>query len=602
MRYGARWWTLGLLVVPLTVAGQSSETVTFVNATPRNLAVQVDGSPMPVGGGRSLVIRPGESGDLRVTVGRQRLRTTMIQLPLGGGVLGPRVGPVFERWLDVEPGLVVRVSEQGAHVQRARPAPDPSLRGQVAYAGHSAQFAPIKARLLRGEGDSIQRQYREKEQKAWESCDGKARCYVVRAGFLGLVEKGTLALDVGAFDQSITDFQAAELFLQVAQDEGKVSEWLKKGFNFFVETLTGHEEFSTYFGEGFERVLVLNYKTIAHMLQGDRRAYNVTRRAIDWQNMERIRFEEKLREEEEELREKDQGARALAQVRAAYRETDARASSVASAYVNPFGYYMAGVIQELESRLDPSLRGNALISYRKALDLNPGSPVIQQAVRELENQGVGSEPGRLVHVVVNDGFVPEKMVLTQHFSAGANRSANCPVVVPIKLPYYRPVPNRVQRIALETPEGHRLADLHPVADVEAIVLRHQKALQAFLTVRIVLAGLRSAFAAALKCHENPFARLLGGLMTTVSAPDTRAWMTLPATIQAARIHLPPETRRVMITTYDAQGGKLASQTVEVAETGATFVYGRSLDNRLIVRESAELWVNRLNPGERVVSQ
>jgi hypothetical protein len=203
---------------------------------------------------------------------------------------------------------------------------------------------------------------------------------------------------------------------------------------------------------------------------------------------------------------------------------------------------------------------------------------------------------------VNDGFVPEKMVLTQHFGAGTNRSTGRPILVPIKLPYYRPVPNRVQRIVVETTEGQALADLSPVADVEAIVLRHQKDQQAFITLRIVLSSIRNTIGATLKEHQNPFLKILGEVMISVAAPDTRSWMTLPASIQAARLYVPADTKTITIATYDVQGAKLASESVAVDEAGATFIYGRSLDDRLLVRGSQDLWVNKLNPAQKVVSR
>jgi hypothetical protein len=606
-------WSLVLavatVVFPITLSAQSYGSVNFVNETGERVAIQISGSPYPPGGTKGWPIKPGESVALRVAMGRQRLRATVIQ------TLGPFVtstGTKFEEWVNVEPGVLVRITGGGISVSRETAGDTrqtaQSTRGggqtpggQLAYAGYSAQFTPIKALLLRGDRDSVRRTYREREQKVRESCGGKVECYVTRAGFLGLVEKGTLALDLGELDQSVDDFHGAEAFLQIASDEAKVSEWLKKGFNFLLETLTGHEEFSAYFGEGFERVLMLNYKTIAFMLKGERKAYNVTRRAIDWQNMERIRFEEKLRETETKLRDEDKGGTYSSQVQQAYRETDARASSVASAYVNPFGYYMAGVIQELEGRIDPSLVSNALISYRKALELNPRSTVIQQTVQDLERSGPAPRDGKLVHVVVNDGFVPEKMVLTQFLNAGTSRRTGQPILVPIKLPYYRPVPNRVQRIAVETTEGQMLADLSPVADVEAIVLRHQKDQQAFITLRIVLSGIRSTFWRALQ-EQGAVGKLLGSIMESIGAPDTRSWMTLPAAIQAARLYVPDETKTIVIATYDAQGTKLASQSVTLEDAGATFLYGRSLDDRLIVRASQDLWVNKLNPGQKVVSR
>jgi uncharacterized protein len=589
------------LAAPQALSAQPPGTVSFVNETGEEVGLQISGSAVSVGGQRYMTIKPRHSAALPVAPGAQQLRVWTIQR-VSSSSTAVTSGSAFEKLVAVRAGAVVRIGDEdfrsssGAQAAGAR---------NLTYEGYSKQFVPLKRLLLQDQSEEIGRIYAEGERKVRESCDGKIECFVARTGFLGLVEKGTLSLDLGEFDQSVQDLEGAELFLTLANNESKVKEWFRKGYGFVLETITGHEEFGPYYGEGFERVLMLNYKSMAYMLKGDRKAYNVTRRAIDWQNMERRQFEEKLREVEKEIGDKEKELKEEAngqdrdysgQVRAAYAETDAKASSVASAYVNPFGFYLAGVIQELEGRQDPSLISSALISYRKALELNPRSPAIQEAVRQLE-QGKPPE-GKLVHVIVNDGFAPEKMVLTHHLRAGTSRRTGRQLLVPIKLPYYEPAPNKVERITVETKDGERLAELSRVADVEAIALRHQKDLLPFIYLRVGLSALRNTFWEALR-DSGPIFDAFGKIMQKVSAPDTRAWMTLPATIQATRLHVPRQLGAIVIASYDGSGTRLARQIATLHGIGATFVYGRSLDDKLVVHASRDLWVNG-NPGRSSV--
>jgi len=328
----------------------------------------------------------------------------------------------------------------------------------LSYAGYSKEFVPLKQLLLQNRREALLLQYQDKEQRVRESCKGDKECHVTTLGFLGAVEKGTVVIDLGKFDLAVESFTTAERFLQLSENESKTTEQTKKGMSFLVETLTGNEEIAPYYGEGFERVLMLNYKTIAYMLQGEPEAYNVARRAMDWQTMEQRRFDAKLGDAKKELAGQNDGSSFSQQVDTAYSQGGPRASTVASAYVNPFGHYMAGVIQEFESHEDPSLLSNASISYRKALELNPSSPVIRQAVQDVEARKEAPRQERVLNVIVNDGFVPEKMVLT--YQVRLPGASVCQV--PIKLPYYRTVPTKVKRIVIETTDGKKLADFAQV--------------------------------------------------------------------------------------------------------------------------------------------
>jgi uncharacterized protein len=367
---------------------------------------------------------------------------------------------------------------------------------------------------------------------------------------------------------------------------------IKDTFSFVAETLIGNEEIMTYKGEGYERVLMLNMKSIAYLLNGDRRAYNVTRRAIDWQNLEKQQFDVEYQKIQAELAKEKSKQAEKAQdnennfgtiLGQQYAATAKKAETVPSAYVNPFGYYLAGVIQEFESVNDRSLRDNALISYRKALELNPDSEVIKNTIKDLE-KNTSSPKSKLVHIIVGEGFVPEKKVLTFSFGSGDFR-------VPIKLPIYEPDPSQVDRIVVHDSKGKQIAAFSPVADIEAICLRHQKDMQPFYNLmlartvgvqvveRVVLTKLAGSIGSAISARHDE-----------MRAPDTRSWMSLPATIQAARFRVPQNEKKLTIASYDRNGKKLASQDIELQESSHSFAYVRSIDQTLYSHACKPLWL------------
>ena len=334
------------------------------------------------------------------------------------------------------------------------------------------------------------------------------------------------------------------------------------------------------------------YKTIAYLLEGKREAYNVTRRAIDWQNIEKKAFDEEMNGVQKELAEEENKQKNKGYdidelnikniIADLYSAMDNKASKVASAYVNPFGYYVAGMIQEFESYNDSSLRHNARISYEKALELNPKSEVLQEAIKDLEKQNHPSGT-KLVHVVVADGFVPEKKVLEFWLKAGST-------VIPIRLPIYEPTPSKVSRIEIYSSGGKRLASLSQVADIEAICLRHQKDMQPYYTFQVTFAAARTFSEKKMLNHLGPAGDAISDARNKMCAPDTRSWMSLPASVQAARFYVAKGLKNIKIVTYNASGKKLASKDVDLDTSSHNFVYARSIDNILYTYSNKKLWL------------
>ena len=165
----------------------------------------------------------------------------------------------------------------------------------INYHGYSKNFIKIKQLLCQGKAEKVGKIYDQEDEKISEKCNTEMEL-AHKIGFLGLLERGILAVNRGDPKDAEQKFFFAEQVLNNRTKESKFAEGFIKGFIFVAETLTGVEELNPYKGEPYEDILMLNYKSIAYLLQGDRRAYNVTRRAIDWQNMAKKEFEKKVRE------------------------------------------------------------------------------------------------------------------------------------------------------------------------------------------------------------------------------------------------------------------------------------------------------------------
>lgn len=454
----------------------------------------------------------------------------------------------------------------------------------VFYAGYSKEFQKVKQMMASGNLKGVENFYAEREASVLKKNQTKWQA-IEEIGLLRWMERGMLYLDAGNLDKSIKSFGNAEDIVNARMQESYTSDFLSSITSFAVETATGNEEFQPYPGEGYEKVLMLNYKSIAFLLDGKRQAYNVSRRAIDWQNLEKAHFQERIEKAKKDLKEQkgsEQAKETEDEWSKRYKKLDKIATRVPSAFVNPFGYYITGIIQEFESKKDPSLKDNAHIAYKKALELNPKSKVLKKAVSEMKSRrSYGNK--RLVHIVAGDGFVPEKKMLVYNFNAGGAG------VVPIKLPIYEPVPTKVARIEVQTAGGRRLARLSSVADVEAICLRHQKDTEAFRSLRMTLAIARAVGVNQVSKGLGIFGNLVSSTVNDVAAPDMRSWMSLPATLQAARLHLSKNIKTLKIVSYDARGRRLASRKVKLRGKSDAFVYARSINKQLYVHSSDSLW-------------
>lgn len=488
----------------------------------------------------------------------------------------------------------------------------------MSYAGYSEKFLEIRKMYTAGELQEIDDTYAEQEAKIREKAKDEKKL-IKKLGVLRWLERGSLALDQGDYDEALRDFSASESLIEKRQGKSRTGRFFGKVAAKTAGVLTGFEEIGPYSANGWEKVLMLNYKTITYLLQGDRRAYNVTRRAIDWQNIEKKAFDEELAEEEEkqqkkyekELKKHEKNLdKAMANTDGEdsqpttikpvnpktamldvfsriLKPLDKKASSVASAYVNPFGFYVAGMIQEFESYSDPNLQDNARISYSKALELNPNSKVLKDAVKDMEKQ---SPPGNvnLLHVIVADGFVPEKKVVTYQMPTRLYG------VVPLKLQMYDSVDSKVERIEVHSKSGKYLATLSTVADVEALCLREQKDLQRVQALKALSSTMVSVFIEHAAQQKSGLGanliRLGGKLRQQASAPDMRSWMSLPASIQASRLRMKKGVDQIKVVSFDKSGRKIASQIVNINPNSHGVVYIRSIDGVMFAQVSDDLWM------------
>ena len=186
---------------------------------------------------------------------------------------------------------LTQLQSQPTQKQEAKPAAkqeQATEEGGKKYAtGYSQAFYPVKEQLKSGSTALALKTHKETFLNKDSS-------------FLSQVEHGVVALDTKNPKAAIMAFTTAEQILGEEYAGSKLGSLAESSSRNILSMITGSGEITNYPGEPFERILMLNYKSIAYMLQGERKAYNVARRSIDWQNIEKDRFRVEVKEAQEE--------------------------------------------------------------------------------------------------------------------------------------------------------------------------------------------------------------------------------------------------------------------------------------------------------------
>ncbi|MEM9439015.1 MAG: SH3 domain-containing protein [Pseudomonadota bacterium] len=411
------------------------------------------------------------------------------------------------------------------------------------------------------------------------------------------LERGTVLLTHGDVDGAIDAFAEAGDTLEERRQGTILEEKGAQVATALTGWLIGDGEIGPYPIQPYEEILLLNYKTLGHLLKGERKAFNVARRAADRQNELRDQFVDIIKSAPTETKDDEltgddaqdveiQALRGwLSSIAESYSGIGER---VPSAYVNPFGFYVVGMVNEIESYADPARRDNARIAYEKALELNPESAVLQELVKAMKG-GLSSNDRKVVHIVAGVGLAPEKQLATYGMPL-----VKLKTVMPLKFPIYKAVPDVVARIEVRDSTGLRkLGELSGLADIEAMALRYQKDRLPMETAEFIIGLVPRMIEKQGLSKFGMFGQLVGKWRDTTTNPDLRAWLSLPARIQAGRLVLPRGQKDVQLIAFDENGRELSRTQLNLPADNHGIAYVRAIDKFLQTQVSAAEWLETL---------
>jgi hypothetical protein len=359
--------------------------------------------------------------------------------------------------------------------------------------------------------------------------------------FLAGAEAGMVALAAGDWDGALRNLGKAAREVEAIERSALIS---PESLGETLLTWTLSEGAKTYQGEGYERVLVHAGLSVAYLGKGDLEAARVE-----------VRQSNALLESEEKLYEKEYKAGGL-------------------------GHFLSAVTYEMEGHPD-----DAWIDYRRMCAKGVGTELagralarlaaklhredeLEPAERELGSADV-DECSASVVVIAGVGLGPFKREILIPIPTGSG-------LLQWAVPTLEERPQPIEGLELSVAGGDRSVRTVVVEDVGHVAKENLEDRIAWLvgksTVRAVL---KRELTQQLEKQGGTWGAIAGNVFTFVSErADLRAWQTLPATWQAARVFLPAGRHELRVAAPGAPACALGTFDLEPGET--MFVVARTV--------------------------
>ncbi|MBB1268596.1 COG3014 family protein [Shewanella sp. SR44-3] len=393
-------------------------------------------------------------------------------------------------------------------------------------------------------------------------------------GLLYAQEAGRIAQVSGNFTTSKNYYQSAINAYQAFDEQAKVS-LSNVGAN--ATSLVLNDNSIPYRGPGFERIMLHQYQAFNYLFSGDLQGALVeVRRSNELQASEQKRYQKS---------QKSVQSMANGAIDNEVNRLSSSAGTVTSSFLNAYSYYITGLLHELLG--EPN---DAFIDYRKAAQISPNNPSLQQdLVRLAEELGMDeyedyrrrwgeikkpkADEGQVV-VIVERGFVPEKQSITIPFRLHDNwQTASMATYANNGL---APMPSPIY--GLPTP-----LNAAPIANIDALAINALKEdLPAALVRQALRVYTKSEMARRVRSDSknrhnelDPAAILMQIFNVVSEQADRRSWLTLPRQAQIAKQYLPAGSYPLRLT--QASGINIQVETnrttlVWVIETAGNYRY------------------------------
>lgn len=220
-----------------------------------------------------------------------------------------------------------------------------------------------------------------------------------------------------------------------------------------------------------------------------------------------------------------------------------------NSYQSAFSHYLSGFVYEALGE-----KGLAAPGYRKAAELRPNTPLLEQALVNLDKPGKSDDSDILI--VVQSGLAPARDSIRVPLPLPISNNV---VITPLSFPIIKPDTSTATFAQIGV-DGKQV-DLTALNSTTAMSRRALRDDMPGIIVRTTVRAITKGVAQKQINETNPLAGLAVGISSAVlEGADTRTWRTLPDYTQVVRLRLKKGEHQV--TLPSAVGGSVVKVTVD----------------------------------------
>lgn len=393
-----------------------------------------------------------------------------------------------------------------------------------------------------------------------------------RKGLLYNLEKGELLRIANRYDESLERFGTADAIVKEWEETASKNPEKLLGT---VGAALISERLKSYEGQDYEKVMLTVRMAQDRLSKGDfdQARVDIKRTHEREAIIQAFRSKETLAAEEEA---KAKGVKTTSKELSGYPVeslNDPEVLALRNGYANAFGHYISGYLYEALNEPDLAAPG-----YRKAIELRPGAPLLQNALKGLDSRAAayGRRTQTDVLFVVESGMAParESKMFTLPIP-----TRNGIVAASLAYPVIKPG-DRSSLLQTVTIAGKRVT-LEKVTDFNVMARRALKdempGMMLRATIRLIAKGVMQDQMAK---NFGLIGNIVGAVAATATeGADDRLWRGLPERIEVARVEMPPGKYNVRV------GSLVLPDQIEVS--GAFMIVPiRIIDSRPYVGEMA----------------
>ncbi|CAD5378082.1 TPR_REGION domain-containing protein [Pseudomonas sp. OF001] len=297
-----------------------------------------------------------------------------------------------------------------------------------------------------------------------------------------------------------------------------------------VGSLLVNDKVRRYEGYDYEKVMLTTQMALSHLALGD---FDGARTEIKKTHerealIAELRDKEYLKREEEA---KEKGITAEFKDLQGYPVETLDAPEVLglkNSYQSAFSHYLSGFVYEALGE-----RGLAAPGYRKALELRPNTPLLEQALLDLDASARRKADESEVLLVVQSGLAPSRDSVRIPLPIP---TPNGLIITPLSFPVIREDNSTPAPASLVV--AGRTVDLTELNSTSAMSRRALRDDMPGIILRTSVRAISRSVAQKQLNEVNPLAGLAVGLASAITeGADERTWRTLPDRTRIARLRL-----------------------------------------------------------------